>query len=341
MPNALSSTRARVALLVTVTLVVTLAVVATAGGTVSAIAGPAPGLCKMNVSRGKVPASFPIDGCVSGGGIFVRDTLGIPVGVDVSGDTGRPRTTGAPLDEVAAAVTFATRPQRGLLVPGEIMFIPVGSGAASVTVRNVPSAAAVYVVAAGFGSLIPLHGGGTAVVNLVGELTDVYLKYRNCVASAGTVTKVKCGALLARDVAFAAARAGIVLASRVKQLAVAAITQLKFTATLNGQLNKISSGARTISLAGNSVTYNCEITQPRSIESVTRSEITFANRSEVTIDVYWLNYSGGRVFYYTLASGQSYLQRTWLTHPWVAVDRSGTCHGYTLSDTLSKTYVIP
>lgn len=86
---------------------------------------------------------------------------------------------------------------------------------------------------------------------------------------------------------------------------------------------------------------DCNITAAKSIRGDTRSEISFVNSSGVTLDIYWLNYVGARVFYYTLSAGKSYLQRTWLTHPWVAVDRSGVCHGFTLSDTLSKTYVIP
>ena len=243
-----TSTRERVASLVAITLLGLLAVVATAGGSVASVAGPAPGLCKMNVSRGKVPASFPIDGCVSGGGVFVRDTLGIPVGIDVIGDTGKPSTTGAPLNPIAALATLRTNHQPGLLIPGETVFVPVGSGAATVTVHNVTTAATTYVIADGFTSALPL-GKGNAVVTLVSELSDVYLKYRNCVASAGAVTKVKCGALLTRDVLFAAGRAGITLAPNVASLAVAAIKQLKFIATLNSQLNKVSSGARTISLS--------------------------------------------------------------------------------------------
>ena len=86
---------------------------------------------------------------------------------------------------------------------------------------------------------------------------------------------------------------------------------------------------------------DCNITAPKSIIGVTRSEITFVNSSAVTLNIYWLNYVGARVFYYTLGAGTSYLQPTWLTHPWVAIDSSGVCHGYTLSDTLSKTYTIP
>lgn len=85
---------------------------------------------------------------------------------------------------------------------------------------------------------------------------------------------------------------------------------------------------------------NCTITQARSLESTTTSSITFDNQSGTTVRIFWLDFGGNRVLYNTLAAGQSYVQPTWLTHPWVAVDDSDQCLGYTISDQLDKTYVI-
>jgi CSLREA domain-containing protein len=90
-------------------------------------------------------------------------------------------------------------------------------------------------------------------------------------------------------------------------------------------------------LSGNA---NCVITQDHSINGDTPSSITFDNQSGVTVGIYWLDYSGNRVPYFTLPSGENYDQPTWLTHPWVAVDDAGNCLGYTISDQLDKTYVI-
>jgi tetratricopeptide (TPR) repeat protein len=87
--------------------------------------------------------------------------------------------------------------------------------------------------------------------------------------------------------------------------------------------------------------YDCEITQPMSIEAVTQAQMVLVNESDVTIDIYWLNYQGGRVRYQTLAPGQNGLQHTYLTHPWLAVDRDGVCHGYTIADAASTLFVIP
>ena len=82
---------------------------------------------------------------------------------------------------------------------------------------------------------------------------------------------------------------------------------------------------------------NCAITQDHSITGDTPSTIEFSNASGATVDIYWLDYVGQRVFYNTLADGQGYQQETWLTHPWVAIDQeNGACLGYTLSDVLAQ-----
>ncbi len=85
----------------------------------------------------------------------------------------------------------------------------------------------------------------------------------------------------------------------------------------------------------------CAITQHRSLVSETTSEIMFVNHTSRIVDIFWLDFSGERVYYNTLEQNGSYTQSTWLTHPWVAVDRiTGRCYGYTISDQASKTYEI-
>ena len=88
---------------------------------------------------------------------------------------------------------------------------------------------------------------------------------------------------------------------------------------------------------------NCNITQARSTEGSTPSTIQFINESGTTVSVYWLDYEGDRVLYNTLSPDQSYVQETWLTHPWVAIDARGSCLGYMLatdSPDLAQTYTI-
>jgi hypothetical protein len=65
----------------------------------------------------------------------------------------------------------------------------------------------------------------------------------------------------------------------------------------------------------------------RSIESTTLTGIRFVNASTQSINVYWLDFSGQRLLYFTLAPGQTSAQGTYVTHPWVVTGSSGACLG--------------
>ncbi len=55
----------------------------------------------------------------------------------------------------------------------------------------------------------------------------------------------------------------------------------------------------------------------------TPAAIQFVNSSPtLTFQVFWLDYNGNRVLYATLSPGQSFVQQTFLTHPWVIADTS-------------------
>ena len=70
----------------------------------------------------------------------------------------------------------------------------------------------------------------------------------------------------------------------------------------------------------------------RPIEGVTRMSLTFANQTDGEVRVQWLDYSGNRVHYNTLAVAESYTQPTFLTHPWIALDADGNCLGLWLPE---------
>jgi hypothetical protein len=60
----------------------------------------------------------------------------------------------------------------------------------------------------------------------------------------------------------------------------------------------------------------------------TPAAIQFVNNSaSLSFQVFWLDYNGNRVLYATLSPGQSLIQQTFLTHPWVIADTSpaATC----------------
>ncbi len=68
------------------------------------------------------------------------------------------------------------------------------------------------------------------------------------------------------------------------------------------------------------------------------TEITFDNQLKKPVKIYWLNYSGERVFYRQLQSKESYTQQTYVTHPWVVTDVGDACLGVYYPD--SKPRVV-
>src|SRR5260370_470224 len=59
----------------------------------------------------------------------------------------------------------------------------------------------------------------------------------------------------------------------------------------------------------------------QSTSGSTFAEIDFENHLSYAVDIYWINYSGNRVLYYpALAANSSYVQGTYLTHPWLVVE---------------------
>lgn len=58
------------------------------------------------------------------------------------------------------------------------------------------------------------------------------------------------------------------------------------------------------------------MTPMRSVEGRFQTQLTFINHATEPVVVYWIDYAGTEVFYQELAAGQSYVQRTYVTHPW-------------------------
>ena len=82
------------------------------------------------------------------------------------------------------------------------------------------------------------------------------------------------------------------------------------------------------STCGNAESLPCSVEGTiAAIDSNTPTSIVFQNTSNESASIYFLNYYGQRVFYNQLDSGQSYIQETYLTHPWLVIGASGTCYG--------------
>lgn len=54
----------------------------------------------------------------------------------------------------------------------------------------------------------------------------------------------------------------------------------------------------------------------RSTDSSTSIHITFQNTTTEIVHIYWVDYHGKEVFYRDLRPAESYVQQTYITHPW-------------------------
>jgi hypothetical protein len=79
----------------------------------------------------------------------------------------------------------------------------------------------------------------------------------------------------------------------------------------------------------------------RSLEGSSSTEITFINNSANTISTYWIDYEGRRKFYNSVPPGSSYVQPTYVTHPWVVTNSQELCLGlYMPSPTPSRVVIV-
>ena len=65
---------------------------------------------------------------------------------------------------------------------------------------------------------------------------------------------------------------------------------------------------------------NAEDNTIQSINGIIKTSIEFINKSGQPIKVYWLDYEGKRKLYAQLKAEDSYIQQTYVTHPWLITD---------------------
>ena len=64
----------------------------------------------------------------------------------------------------------------------------------------------------------------------------------------------------------------------------------------------------------------------RSRDAARPTQVEFINHGKEIKTIYWLNYEGHRVYYTRLQPGDRYIQKTYVSHPWVVTsDDLGTC----------------
>ena len=63
----------------------------------------------------------------------------------------------------------------------------------------------------------------------------------------------------------------------------------------------------------------------RSLDDTRSTEVIFFNQSPATIRTYWLDHEGHRQFKSEIRPGDSFVQQTYVTHPWVVTSIAKTC----------------
>jgi hypothetical protein len=166
-------------------------------------AGPAKGLCAMNIARGAVPVNFGLEACVDGGAIWLHNQLSIPVHVTVTGASGSIVTVSSD-GSVAALVTRAHYPDPAVLLPGDLARVPLGTGAASVYLADA-DAAGFYAEALTLSAFLPLGVGVQvyeAIANGIADLVNDDVNYTNCLAGANWVKQIACNLTFQSSVTF-------------------------------------------------------------------------------------------------------------------------------------------
>jgi hypothetical protein len=163
----------------------------------AAVAAPAPGLCPTDTSRGLVPSSFAIDACLDASSVWLHNTLKVPITIKETGDTGTPVTV-SPDQTVASVATRAHYNNPNLLLPGDLIRVPLGPGEAAVELAST-DAGGFYILAFTLGSFLP--GGKPKAVydaftGMVADMSEAILARNNCRARKSWIEQSACDVTL-------------------------------------------------------------------------------------------------------------------------------------------------
>jgi hypothetical protein len=192
-------------------------------------AGPAPGLCQMNTSRGAIPASFAIQACTDTKAVYLHNNLTVALTVQVSGDVGAATRSESDYG-LAADATRLHSHDPWIILPGDTLRIRLGPRAASFRLFDSTSAG-FYALATVVQTFMPGHAPGLmgTFTSLVSELNDDFLEYKECLAGKDWIGQIGCDAVRTRNVMFALARAGVSATAKASlSVVLAAATFLKW-----------------------------------------------------------------------------------------------------------------
>jgi len=253
-------------------------------GVPAALAGPAPGLCQMNTSRGAIPANFAIQGCVDSSNVYLHNNLTVALTVKVTGHVGSAKRTESDYG-LAAEATRLNSNDPWILLPGDTLRIPLGAGPASFKLYDSQSAG-FYALALTIQTFVP--GEGPAVVSaltgLVEELNDDFGQYKDCLSGKNWLGQLGCDALLTRNVDFAFARAAV--DGIAKGALPAVLASVTFTQWLDAQVPSVeavlASGTLNISAAPATPTTTTPTTTSTTTTTITTTTITTTTTTTTT-----------------------------------------------------------
>lgn len=215
----------------------------------SATAGPAPGLCTAD-TRASAPADFAIDACIDGDSVWLRNNLGAPIGISATGAPATPVAV-TPNGSVANLVTRAWFSDPWLLLPGDIMRIPIGAGGGSVQLANT-EAGGFYALSTTVATFIPAGAGVQlyeAVAEMIAEVTAVYGQYRDCIVGKNWIGRRGCEAGYTWDITYAFGRAAVVgLARGALAVLLDAATFVQWAAEQPRDIATVLNGTRTLTI---------------------------------------------------------------------------------------------
>lgn len=156
-------------------------------------AGPAPSLCEQNDSRGPVPENFPMQACVDGDSIWLRNDLSVPVTIQVTGNIGDIQKV--QIDQSPAAVaTRLIKSDPNIIMPNDLVRIPIGEAEAKVSLINT-DAGGTYIEAATLAAFTPAGTAGAvgqALAQLVVDTDNTARAYAECVIGKNALQRAGC-----------------------------------------------------------------------------------------------------------------------------------------------------
>jgi hypothetical protein len=144
--------------------------------------------------------------CFDGTTLDIYNNLDVALGVAFTGSVGSPTRTESNFDLASISTRRVSR-DSDLLLPGDELKFPIGSGAARVKLRGTPKIG-FYAEAHAFQTYIPGKTAGLtqAFTGMMSEVDQDARQYADCEASKSRIHRVGCKPLLVRNIGFAGSR---------------------------------------------------------------------------------------------------------------------------------------